>query len=141
MTIKIEISANNAEGIAAQLHEFVQTFVAMAKATEPTPFDGAAKPGLTTPRAEVVHDKVEPARRTRKKAEVVEATAVADPLDEAPSEEVTPDQVRAKLNELRQKKGNDALGKVVTQFAPKFSEIPLTSYPKLYAVALRELAA
>lgn len=137
MTIKIEISANNAEGIAAQLHEFVQTFVAMAKATEPTPFDGAAKPAakIEAPAA------AEPARRTRKKAEVVEATAVADPLDEAPSEEVTPDQVRAKLNELRAKKGNDALGKVVTQFAPKFSEIPLTSYPKLYAVAQRELAA
>ena len=128
MTIKIELVANDAAGLASKLHELVQTFVILAKSTEPAPFDTT-----TTATAE------EKPKRKPRAAPVIDGNAKEEPAEEA--EEVTPDMVREVLNQLRKEKGNDALGSVVTQFAPKFSEIPQTSYPKLFALAKKALAA
>lgn len=147
MTIRVEITADTAEGLASQLHEFVQTFVALAGATGPTPFDPPAEQKSTSRRdkrarvidataEEPVEDKAEEAVEEKPKA-----TKAAKATKEAAPDEVTPDMVRGLLNKLRTEKGNEALGAVVTQFAPKFSEIPVTSYPKLYAAATRALAA
>jgi hypothetical protein len=139
--IKIEITADTAEALATQLRTFVDTFVKLAKDSEPgfenpveTPRDEAPEP--EAPKAEA------PRKPRAKKAPVIDGE-VTPPVgaDNDAAEEVTPDQVRAVLNKLRAEKGNDILGRVVTQFAPKFSEIPETSYAQLYAVAKRHLEA
>lgn len=133
--IEIKITGDNADAVAAQLREFVDMFVNMARSTMPPPFVNGA--GAQSPEAE-------PAKRTRKKAEVVDATATEVKTEEAAPaapKEVTPDDVRAILNRLRSEKGTEALGKVVTQFAPKFSEISPTSFPAVYAAAEKALAA
>lgn len=151
--IKVEISAETAEGLASQFHEFVNTFVNLARASDPP----AAL--ATTPEKKAAlkpAPKAEEPKRKRKAAPVVE-TAPEPEEDEdedldnlndddeeeegEAEEEVSPDNVRAVLNEVRAKLGNDALGKLVTQFAPKFSEVPKTAYPALYKAARKRLAA
>ena len=136
MTIKVEITAANAVDLAAQLNEFVQTFVNLARSTEPTPFDATKASTAAAPEASAEPEKV---RRTRKPAPVIDASA--EPAQDSKVEKVTPEMVRSVLNQLRTEKGNEALGSVVTLFAPKFSEIPETSYPKLFAEAKKALAA
>jgi hypothetical protein len=140
MTIKVEITANDAVGLASQLHEFVQTFTKLAA---PTPFDSAPAPVQATP-LPVEQTEPEQPKRKRQSAKVIEAdppAKVEESKPEAANDEPSLDDVRAVLNELRSKKGNDALGKVVTQFAPKFSEVPASSYPALFREAKKALAA
>lgn len=152
--IKIEITADNAEGLASQLHEFVETFVKLARGTTPAPFDQApaptTKPAAPVDRTEAVmaaqaeKAAAEPRQtRPRKTAKVIDASAdeADEPEAKPATTEPSDDDVRDILNKLRSTKGNEALGKVVTQFAPRFSEIPKTSYAQLYAVAKRALAA
>jgi hypothetical protein len=135
MTIKIEIVADNADALAGKLHEFVQTFVALAKGSDPAP-------AVLNGHAPAPASEDEPPKRKRKTAPVIDATVEAPKTTKAEkgAKKVTPDQVRAILNKLRTDHGNDALGEVVTQFAPKFSEVPESSYPALYAAAEKYIA-
>lgn len=144
--IEIKITADNAEGVASQLHEFVNAFVLLARGTMPAPFDAKTSDAKTEAVMAAREEKVtEPRKpRQRKTAEVIDGSAnepddkmVENPKTDEPSD----DDVREILNRLRKDKGNEALGKVVTQFAPRFSEVPRTSYAQLYAVAKRALAA
>lgn len=158
--IKIEITADTAEALAAQLHQFVETFVKLARGTMSTPFDKTpveeqidaagskqADDELSTRAAaraaELAAKATERKPRTRKTTEVIDNAPemVNGAAAEAKSDEPSDEEVRELLNKLRASKGNEALGKVVTQFAPRFSEIPKVSYAQLYAVAKRALAS
>ena len=136
--IKIEITADSADDAVTQLSGLLASLLKAGQHTSPAPVVEDRTEAVT---GETVAEPRKP--RERRAPKVIDATANAPETEAAApkSDEPTDEDVREILNKLRKEKGNEALGKVVTQFAPRFSEIPKSNFAQLYAVAKRALAA